>query len=353
MTDSSTPNRKISQQRLAKDLGLSQALVSMVLNGRRKGISEDSYQRIWAYASQLGYQPKRLRVAINGNTTKQTNVGFVLRSAWTLKTQNVYLSGIQQGLHEALREQGISTLFLGTEDKQGESVLSTPMETRRTLLGLVILGQVAAPFFRAMKQMCPRLVVISTSYPGQCHSVQPNERQSLNLLIDHLVAQGHRRIAWFGGSRNLKRHEERFQAFVDAVEVHGLVYEPEWAFMFDEGNRQEGRQAAEAFLGKEGLRPTAVVCYNGLMARGAINFLQMRGLSIPLDLSVVAVDSTLVCTEDQPFITGASSDPEAMGRKAAELLLGATTTPDEVYCDAIIPAKLSVRESSAAPRSAS
>ncbi len=41
---------RISQTRLAKDLGVSQGLVSMVLNGRRENISPETYQRIWDHA---------------------------------------------------------------------------------------------------------------------------------------------------------------------------------------------------------------------------------------------------------------------------------------------------------------
>jgi LacI family transcriptional regulator len=47
----------ISQQRIARDLGVSQALVSLVLNGKRENISEESYQRIWNHALKIGYRP--------------------------------------------------------------------------------------------------------------------------------------------------------------------------------------------------------------------------------------------------------------------------------------------------------
>ena len=86
------------------------------------------------------------------------------------------------------------------------------------------------------------------------------------------------------------------------------------------------------------------------MARGAINLWKARGLKIPEDLSVVAVDSTRVCTEESPLITGASASPEAMGRKVAELLLSTSDDTDEVFMDVCLPSRLTVRESSAAPK---
>jgi Transcriptional regulators len=346
---SATP--KISQQRIAKDLGLSQALVSMVLNGRREGISEESYRRIWEHAISLGYQPKGMRVSQNGEATKQIHVGFVLRSGLALHTQSNYFSHIQHGLHEALQERGISTLFLGTEDRLNETAFRATLETRKSLFGVVVMGEVKPAFLKAVKNLCPRVVAVSISYPGQCHSVQSNEAQSLELLVEHLVGLGHRRFGWLGGNRALQRHEDRYRAFRAALKARDIEFDEGWAMLDDNADRQEGRITAERFLAKRGKRPTALVCYNGLMARGAINLFQARGIDVPGDLSVVAIDATRVCTEEHPHITAASADPEAMGRKAAELLLGASGSPDEIYLDAALPSRLTLRETTAAPAS--
>ncbi len=342
---------KVSQQRIAKDLNLSQALVSMVLNGRREGISEESHRRIWEHALSLGYQPRRLRAG-SAEKPRLIHAGVVLRSGWTLNTQSVYYNHIQHGLHEALREHGISTVFLGTEDRPNEIALRATMESRRTLRGVAILGQVAEPFLHAMKKICPKLVAVSISYPGYCHSVQGNERQALDQIVGHLAELGHRRVAWLGGNRPLVRGQERQRMFGLAMEKHGLAVEPEWMFMTDGGNRQDGRALAEQFLAKPGPRPTAIIAYNGLMARGALNFFQARGISIPAELSLAAVDATSLCTEEQPYLTGASADPEALGRKAAELLMAASGEDEEVYSDAILPSRLTVRDTTKAPASA-
>jgi LacI family transcriptional regulator len=340
------PIKKVSQQLIAKELGLSQALVSMVLNGRKEGISDDSHRRIWECALNLGYQPKGMRLSITSDPTKQIHVGFILRSGLALHTQSNYFSHIQHGLHEALQERGISTLFLGTENNLVEGAFRVPLETRKTLFGVVLMGQVAPSFLKAIRQLCPRVVAVSMSYPGQCHSVQSNENQSLELLVDHLYELGHRRFAWVGGNRALARHEDRFRAFQSALRVRGVTFDPDWALLTDQADRTEGRLAAEQFLAHSGERPTAIVCYNGLMARGALNYFLSRGQRVPQDLSLAADDATRICTEEHPFITGASADPEAMGRKTAELLLQSTESADEICLDVILPSRLAVRETS-------
>ncbi|MBC8011269.1 MAG: LacI family DNA-binding transcriptional regulator, partial [Burkholderiales bacterium] len=302
MKTAPAPAPKVSQQRIARDLGLSQALVSMVLNGRTEGISEDSYKRIWEHALGLGYQPKGMRASQSGEATKQIHVGFLLRSGLALHTQSNYFSHIQHGLHEALQERGISTLFLGTEDKLNETAFRATLETRRSLFGIVIMGEVKPAFLKSIKQLCPRVVAVSISYPGQCHSVQSNENQSLDLLVGHLAELGHRRFAWMGGNRSLMRHEDRYRAFRAALRARDIAFDESWSLLTDNADRNEGRQAAETFLAKRGKRPTAIVCYNGLMARGALNLFASRGVNIPADLSLVAIDATRICTEEHPLL---------------------------------------------------
>ena len=348
--DSPAPAPKISQQRIAKDLGLSQALVSMVLNGRTEGISADSQRRIWDHAVALGYQPKGMLTPSGGAPAKPIHVGFILRGDLGPHKQSNYFSLIQNGLHEVLQEKGISTVFLGTENQLNAVTLRTTLASQKAMLGVVIMGEVAPAFLKAVKQVCPRVVAASISYPGLCHSVQSNENQSLDLLVEHLVGLGHRRLGWIGGNRALVRHADRYRAFRAALAAHGLEFDENWVLLQDGADRLEGGQAAEQFLAKSGPRPTAVVCFSAPMARGAINLWKARGLKIPEDLSVVAVDSTRVCTEESPLITGASANPEAMGRKVAELLLSASNDTDEVFMDVCLPSRLTVRETSAAPK---
>ena len=66
-----TTPKRISQTQIANELGYSQALVSMVLNSRKQGISEKAYQRIWDYATTHGYSPRGMSI-----DSSQGKVGF-------------------------------------------------------------------------------------------------------------------------------------------------------------------------------------------------------------------------------------------------------------------------------------
>jgi LacI family transcriptional regulator len=338
-------NRSISQQRIASDLGVSQALVSLVLNGKRENISDESYKRIWDYAIKMGYRPKGMQMG--QNATGVASVGFILRAGLRLYTQSNFFSHVQHGLHTALQERGLNTVYLGAEDDLDEATLKRKLR-RGDLYGVVVLGQVDLRFLNTIKKVHQRVVSISASYPGLCQSVLPNEAQSAELIVSHLVELGHKNFAWLGGNKLLKQNIARRTALEDALRHHGLTLAPENTFDVTGGDRVDGRKAAAAILERKQRKnfPTAWVSLNALMARGAINLLMREGWHIPEQISIVAVDATRVCVEEHPEITGANADSEKMGVKAAELLLAMTGNKDESLADVIMPSRLTIRESS-------
>jgi LacI family transcriptional regulator len=336
----------VSQQRIAQDLNVSQALVSMVLNGKRENINPDSYQRIWDHALKIGYRPKGMQ--LNGNGALVTNVGFILRSGLRLHTQSNFFSHVQHGLHAGLLAHGYHSVFLGSEDDLGVRTVQQKLRQNQ-VFGLAVLGQVDDKFLKAIKAVQPNLVAISVSYPGICHSVMPNEKQALSLLVEHLTELGHRQFAWVAGDKGLHYNIRRRAGLVEALGQHDLKLADKFTLNVELGDRLGGWKAGEIMLGQISRKnfPTAWVCANGLMARGVINCLMQNGWRVPEEISVVAVDATRVCVEENPKITGAHADPEKIGVTAAELLLKRADAEDESLVDVLLPSHLTVRETSA------
>lgn len=336
---------KVSQQSIARALGVSQTLVSLVLNGKRENVSAESYQRIWDYALKVGYRPKGMQPS--GNHLVTRNVGFILRAGLRLHTQSNFFSHVQHGLHAGLLEQGYHSVFLGSEDDLGPRSVQEILKQHH-LFGVAIFGQVQEKFLRAIRSVQSNIVAISISYPGLCHSVMPHESQAVELLIAHLREQGHKRFAWLGGDKGMHYNLRRRRAFEESLAQAGLKLEPRYCVDVEAGDRLAGWKAAELLLARVSRAnpPTAWVCANGLIARGVVSHLLQNGWRVPEDVSVVAVDATRVCVEEHPQITGAHADPETMGRTAAELLLRRREPGNETLLDVILPAHLTVRETS-------
>lgn len=338
---------RISQQQIARDLGLSQTLVSMVLNGRKHGVSEESYRQIWSHARRVGYRPKGMDPEIFRGENGASTVGFILRSGVKLYNQSPFFGHVQHGLHDYLAGTGISLVFLGSEEHLDVKKVKTLYQGRENFRGLVVFGEVSRPFLQALKQLDPRIVSISAQYPGLCHSVVYNEEQAAELLVEHLTNLGHKEFAWLGGNRGMQRSIRRREAAVGALRLRNLTIQPRFTAEVDGAERIEGRQAAEKILQAAGRRqrPTAWICFNGTMARGAVNYLLQQGVRIPQDISIATFDRTRLCEEENPTLTGASVAPEELGRVAGEILLRSSGEAKEMFSDMVLASELIPRES--------
>ncbi|MCM2369602.1 LacI family DNA-binding transcriptional regulator [Aporhodopirellula aestuarii] len=342
--------KRISQSQIAKELGVSQSLVSLVLNGRRDGISDESYNKIWRVAVANGYVPRGMQ-PVHAPEARRNYVGIVQRSGLKLDRPSNTFSHVQQGLFKVLQQARISTTFLGGERDLDEKKLFELLGQRDPLQGIVLFGEVSEPFLRALGALRVVLLSVYASAPGLCHSVVPNEKQSLEQLVAHLVKLGHTRFAWLGGNCRLGRHRARLGALRECLASRQIELDERHIVSVENGDRQEGFDCAEELMNRLGddpsEAPTAWVCHNGLMARGAHQFALLRGIRVPEEVSIAAVDRTRICTEIHPYLTSAGSNPEVIGEEAAKLLCK-TEEPGEnrIFVDLVVPSEFVEGETS-------
>lgn len=341
--------RRISQQQIAQDLGVSQSLVSIVLNGRRDGISKEAYNRIWDYALAKGYKPRGMRIDNFEEASRIRSIGYFLRAPLKLATKSNFFSHIHQGVYDCLREKRVNYVYLGSEDDSPDEMAQLAWQ-QPYLAGVIIMGQVKPDFLAKVVGLDVPIVYVSARAPGQCHSVNSNERQAAGVLVDHLYDLGHRRIAYMGGLCAPMRHEERLGNLRLALAQRNLALADEDILLCtnrERNERNEGAEVAARILARPPAeRPTALVAVNGMMARGALSFLAFKGVRIGSEISITAFDRTRVCHEELPTITGAGAIPEDMGRMAAEMIMRAGEEPPGLFDDRILPAELMIGESS-------
>jgi LacI family transcriptional regulator len=336
---------------LAKELGISQALVSLVLNGRKQGINAETYDRIWAHAVKRGYHPKGMRIA-SSPAARPKQVGIILRAPLRLNTPTMYFGHVQHGLHTAIEAREYTTVFLGAEDQLDVQKLRRIFAPGHAFQGIVLVGEVTRAFLDQLRRFGLRIVAVSARYPGLCHSVLGNEPQALESLVEHLVALGHRRFGWLGGNVGLGRHEARLQAFEAALARAGCKLQSRYIVKLKEGDRIDGADAARFLLPLSRRKdfPTALITYNTLMAAGAVRELQREGRSVPGEISVASADFSPVATESIPRITAAGSNPEKLGEAAARLVLEGPSDHGDGCTDLMLAAQLFVGDTTGRAR---
>lgn len=133
--------------------------------------------------------------------------------------------------------------------------------------------------------------------------VDVDGRAGLGLAVDHLVQLGHRRIgliAWPPGSLT---GEDRYRGYVEALHRAGLPFDPALVVRAEHAE-PAGRRALASLLDLPATqRPTAIVAVGDLLAIGAMNEAQDRGLVVGRDLSIVGFDDAPVVKYLRPPLT--------------------------------------------------
>lgn len=295
---------------VAREAGVSRALVSLVMRDSPK-VSEARRVCVLAVAERLGYRPNAWARGLASRRTR--TLGVLLN-----ELHNPFYAEIMDGIDEEAEAQRYSIL-IGTAGRRpgGEAAaLEAFLELRTD--GAVLVGP-RLPTRRIVVAAAsmPVVVVARSMRSPLLDSITNDERAGTQLVVQHLSALGHRRIAHIDGGRGAGAAARR-AGYVQAMREARL--EREIRVVPGDYTDVAGARAAEAILASGDL-PTAIFAANDVVAAGAIDCLEDAGLHIPRDVSVVGHDNTFLAALHHVSLTTVDQPRPEMGRRAIELLV--------------------------------
>ncbi|WP_127359250.1 LacI family DNA-binding transcriptional regulator [Actinacidiphila soli] len=311
---------------VAKKVGVSEATVSRVLNGK-PGVSEGTRQAVLTALDVLGYErPTQLR----GERARL--VGLVLP-----ELQNPIFPAFADVVGGALAQQGL-TAVLCTQTAGGVSEADyVELLLQHHVSGVVFAGglyaQADAPHdhYRMLAGRNLPVVLMNAAIEDLGFPrISCDDSVAVEQAWRHLASLGHERIGLLLGPLDHVPSQRKLAAAraVAAAAGADLPQERVGRAMFT----LEGGQAAAAKLWERGV--TGIICANDPMALGAVRAARRQGLSVPGDVSIVGFDDSAFMTCTEPPLTTVRQPIEAMGRAAVELLAlqisGKAVAPDEL-----------------------
>jgi len=314
---------------VAKYVGVSEATVSRVLNGR-PGISESTREAVLTALDVLGYErPTKLR----GERARL--VGLVLP-----EFGNPIFPAFAEVVAGALAKRGF-TPVLCTRTADGVSEVDyVDMLLDQHVSGVIFAGGDYAQadadheHYRRLAQRRLPVVLVNAAVEGiGFPTVACDDGHAVEQAYGHLTSLGHERIGLVLGPSDHVPSARKLAAFTAAVEASG---ERDDAALEELVERtifsMEGGHAAAARLIARGV--TGIICASDVLALGAIRAARRARLRVPDDVSVVGYDDSpfMACTD--PPLTTVRQPIEAMGQAVVRLLVrqtnGDTVPADEL-----------------------
>lgn len=176
-------------------------------------------------------------------------------------------------------------------------------------------------------------------------TVRADSVTAMRLVVDHLVAEGRRDIAFVNGPSDTTPGTFRRDGFAAAATAHPLVSTR--SIDAEDFTITAGYAAARRVLDSD-RRPDAIVAANDLIGIGALRAAEDLGLTVPHDIAVTGVDNTELAGVVRPGLTSVDLGAEERGRVAAELLLARIAEPSRAAHTVTVAPSLVVRGSSLA-----
>ncbi|SEP99032.1 MULTISPECIES: LacI family DNA-binding transcriptional regulator [Micrococcaceae] len=309
MKQSPVANRSVTMEDVAREAGVSRALVSLVMRDSPK-VSSAKRTAVLESAAALGYSPNRLASRLASRRTNTLGVLF-------LDLHNSVFADIYDGITEGLAGSGNQVMVaVGSADP------GTELEAVRSFVDLRVDGVILAGCTGSSAELAaalrgtPAVVITRELEVDGVDSVLCDDFRSGVLAVEHLHELGHRRIAHVDISDWLP-YTARREGYLAAMKKFGL--EP--LLVHSDMTERGGRAVMENFLASGATLPTAIFAHNDLTAIGIMEALAAHGLLVPDDVAIVGCDNIEVAASPLIGLTSIDQHAGELGRMAAGLML--------------------------------
>lgn len=324
---------------VADAAGVSVGTVSHVVSGARH-VRPATRDRVNAAIAELGFRPNRIARSLTRSRT--STIGMVIPDV-----ANPFFAELIRGASDALEASNYVVVF-GNSDNLATKERRYLVEfLERRVDGMIIAPATNADAvqIRDLGEQLP-VVLVDRVTPGWVGDLVVGDDQAgMALVVDHLIGQGHERIALINGEQELSTARERRRGFELALGARDLTAGAVSAGSF---SIKSGREQAMAMLSTEA-RPTAICAANDLLALGGLQAAHELGLSVPNQVSVTGYDDIAYAQLAFPRLTSVSQPAHAIGAAAARLLIERLRDPGGARQEVVIRPSLVLRDSTAPP----
>ncbi len=299
---------------IARQAGVSHPTVSRALRGDPL-VAAETVTRIQRIAAELGYVPSATARSLK--TSRSHVLGVIVN-----RISDPFYGEVLDGIQDVLFSTNYS-LFLAASDHNAdrEKAIIRAM-TERRVDGLIVCSVFVNRQFRAHfgPHHTPLVVVHNRAYDKSLQAIDHDDVYGGAQMTRHLIELGHTRLAFVGNARAGRETEERLKGFREAMRAAGLTVSPEYIVSAAKGQLTAGREAIRPLLALS-QPPTALVCFNDMLAIGAMQMLQESGWHVPADCSVAGFDDISYSSFVTPPLTTFKQPKYQLGQEAAGMML--------------------------------
>jgi LacI family transcriptional regulator len=306
---------RVTLKTIAEEVGLSITTVSRALAGY-DDVNEETRQRIIAIAERLGYQPNLAARHLRSKHTQTIGMIIPLTSYFS----DPFFMELLSGVGRQAAEYGYDLLLSAQQPGEEELNAYRRMVASSRIDGMVIARVLTDdPRIAFLKEVRHPFVVFGRSNMNDYPYIDVDGEAGMRAVVQHLTELGHQRIALILSPRELAFTSARYAGYVQGLRDAGL--EPDDVYLTEGALTPDSGYAAALRLLDQTRPPTAIAACNDMMAIGAMQAVQTKGLEVGRDIAITGFDDIPQSAHAHPPLTTIRQPIYHIGRQALDMLI--------------------------------
>jgi LacI family transcriptional regulator len=344
------PMRKVTIHDVAKRAGVSIGTVSAVIN-EKDTVKPNTRQAILSAIKELNYRPRGSARTLKHRASEHSSIGLLIR-----ELDNPFYTAIASGVREFASSMGYLVYMASSEsdhtaeEKITESFSRT--DRKGAIIAPVLEGKAEIEHLFRLRKINFPIVLLENVKGIHTNVVSIDNIKSMKVAMKYLIDNGHSKIVHFAGPKYASHTYERIDGFRRAYSESHFAFNNDMIIPTGAHLDDGYKKCLEYFQSRShDDRPTAIVCYNDLVALGAMAALRELHINVPDDISVVGNDDISFSRYLPVRLTTIHAPLFELGRKAAEILIKNIESHKHLPIEnVVLDAELVVRESTKALR---
>lgn len=329
---------------VAQLAGVSPSTVSRTCKDH-PSISEETKEKVRQAMQKLGYEPNFQ--ASNLASQNSRTIGIVLPpSARETYENSFYLEAIRGISSFCNQKQYINTVVTGNTEEELLSVIKTMSRSGQVDGFIVLYSKQDDIVINHLYNEGFLYVLIGKAYQNinQTIYIDNDNILAAQEATEHLIKQGHKKIAYLGGDNSLMFSADRRAGYQLALTINGITINPKYCQELPFKQKDQIKAIKELLTSEE--RPTAIVVCDDILAFTLEDICEELKLSIPEDIAIVSFNNSLIAKLATPKLTSIDVNSYQLGIESASQMINHIENPNLMATKIIVPHHLEVRESS-------
>jgi LacI family transcriptional regulator len=292
--------------------GVSIKTVSRVVNSE-PNVRPELVDRVMAAVERLNYQHNMTASSLRRSDGRSATIGVVLEDL-----ANPFSAALHRSIEDVAVARGVLVLAGSSDEDEDRELRLVSAFASRRVDGLIIQPSRRDHTYLLTERKAGTAIVFVDRPPAflDADTVLTDNAAGVRRGIQHLVAQGHRRIGYLGDLHTIVTAAERHRGYLEELANQGIEVDARLVRLDLRGI--EKAEAATMELLANPQPPTAIFAGQNLITIGA--FRVLRRLDLHRRIALIGFDDILLADLLEPGITVIAQDPAGIGRTAAEVL---------------------------------